>query len=68
MSIVFQDHLLQEEEGTLVVDALADLDTGQPGMRGPLGFAVVALEIRDGELDDEGLLEHSVVLDFFLHC
>ena len=68
VGIVFQDHLFQEEEGSLVVDALADLDTGQPGMGSPLGLALVTLQIRDDELDNKCLLEQSIIRDFFLHC
>jgi hypothetical protein len=32
MSIVLQDHLLEVHQGSLVVDALPDLDLGVPGM------------------------------------
>ena len=67
-SIVLQDHLLQVQEGPLMMHALSDLNAGHPSMWCPLGLTLVTLEISDGKLDDECLLEHSVVLHFFLHC
>ena len=43
VGVVLQNELLEEKEGTLVVNALAELDLGNPLMRSPLSLAVVTL-------------------------
>jgi hypothetical protein len=57
--VVLEDQLLEVEEGTLVRDLLADLNTRSPGVGG-VGFGTVgALGIDDDEFDFEGLDEEG---------
>ncbi len=55
-SIMLDDELLKEEEGTLVVDPLPYLDLGDPQVRGVGFLAIIALLISNDELDHEALL------------
>jgi hypothetical protein len=66
MSVVLENHLLEEEEGSLVLDPLAQLHDCAPCMRCELFLAVFALHVVHHEFCDESLLDIRVVLDFFL--
>lgn len=62
MSIMLEDKLLEVEEGALVRNLLAHLDTGAPGIRS-VGFgAVRALSVDNDELDFKGLKEVGVLV------
>ena len=66
LGIVLQDHLLQEQECSLVVNLLSNLHLCRPQMRSIRLLAVVTLKILNDELDDQRLLEESPACDFFL--
>lgn len=65
-SVVLDDQLLEEEEGTLVVDSLSDLNLGNPQMRGVCLLAVIALLVGDNKLNDERLLQEGTIEHFLL--
>jgi hypothetical protein len=67
VSVVSQNKLLQIEHRALVGDSLPDLNLGCPCMRSVRCLAIIALLVRHGEFDHEGLLQHRVGLHFFLH-
>lgn len=50
---MLQNELLQEQECTLVTDALSELNLRLPSMRRVGLLAVVALQVLDDELDLE---------------
>ena len=55
--IMLDDKLLQEEEGTLVIYSLSDLNLSDPQMRCVCLLAIIALLIHDHELHHEALLK-----------
>jgi hypothetical protein len=67
VGVMFQNHLFQEQECTLVVDSLAKLNLSDPLMRRPLLFAIIALQIGDYEFNDEALLQKCVIFHFLLN-
>jgi hypothetical protein len=56
-SIMLNDQLLKEKEGTLVVNSLSHLNLGHPQVRCVSLFTILALLISDDEFDDEALLK-----------
>lgn len=66
MRTVLEDELLEEEEGLLVLDLLADLDGRLPRVRRVAALARVALLVLQDELDGEHLLELDAVEDLLL--
>jgi hypothetical protein len=56
-SIVFNNKLLKEQESTLVVNTLSELDLSDPQMRCVCLFAIIALLICDYELHYKALLQ-----------
>mmetsp|Transcript_17295 Transcript_17295/g.16499 ORF Transcript_17295/g.16499 Transcript_17295/m.16499 type:complete len:219 (-) Transcript_17295:382-1038(-) len=64
--IVLQDQLLQEQECSLVIHSLSNLDLGHPGVRGVVLLTFITLNIVQLKLDDESLLQESVIGDLFL--
>ena len=67
MSTVLEDELLQIEEGTLVIDSLADLNQTLPTALPELGLTLNALLIPHNEDHDEALLQDGARLDLLLH-
>jgi len=65
--VVLDDQLFKEQEGALVVDALPDLNLGDPQMWSVGLLAVIALEVNNYELNHEALLEESSVENLLLH-
>ena len=65
--VVFHNQLLQVQEGSLMFDALSDLNLRDPSMWSEGCLAVVALLVVHHEFYSELLLEHSVRMDFLLH-
>ena len=63
---VLEDELLQVEEGTLVVDALPDLDQTLPAALTELGLTFDALLIPNDEHNDKTLLQDGTCLDLLL--
>ena len=64
--VMFDQHLLQEQESPLVIYSLADLHLGYPKMGSVSFLALITLLIDCGEFYDEGLLEQSAIHHFFL--
>lgn len=65
--LVLQNQLLQEKEGPLVDDSLANLDLTGPSVRCPSLLTIIALSIRNHKFNTESLLKHSVILHFLLN-
>ena len=65
--LMLEDELLQIEKGPLVVHTLSYLDLGDPSMWGVCHLAVITLLVVNDEFNLESLLQHRVMLDFFLH-
>ena len=65
---VFQNHLLQEQEGSLVINLLSNLDLRLPEMGRVCFLAFFTLEVAHDELNHESLLKQSSVEDLFLDC
>lgn len=57
LSPVFKDKLFEEQESTLMLDFLSDLDEGFPCVFGSESCAVWALCVLDEELDLEYLFK-----------
>jgi len=57
LSSMFEDELLEEQEGTLMGDLLSDLNKSFPGVLGSKSCAVWTLCVLDEELDLEDLFE-----------
>lgn len=55
--VMFNQHLLQKQESSLVVHSLAYLHLGYPKMGSVSFLALITLLIDCGEFNDEGLLE-----------
>ncbi|GIX62944.1 uncharacterized protein BcabD6B2_23790 [Babesia caballi] len=68
VGVVLDDDLLEHEDVALVLGLLANLHHGLPGVRRVHALAVVALARADGEVDDERLLDHEVVVDLLLNA
>ena len=56
-SIMLDNQLLKEKEGTLVVNSLSDLYLGYPQVRSIGLFTILALLISDNKFYDEALLK-----------
>jgi len=68
LGVMFQDQLLKEQEGSLVVHLLPDLHLTLPQM-GCVGFlAVFALQILDDVFDNECLLQQGSLENVLLNC
>jgi hypothetical protein len=69
--VVFDDQLLQEEEGPLVVHSLSDLGHSHPGMGRVRLAAVLALQVHKNVFNNKTLLQkssvHNLLLDSELH-
>jgi len=63
---VLEDELLQIQKGTLVVDALPDLDQTLPTALAELSLAFDALLVPHDEHHDEALLQDGAGLDLLL--
>lgn len=59
LSSMFENELLEEQEGTLMRDLLSDLNKSFPGVLGSEPCAVWTLCVLDEELDLEDLFEDS---------
>lgn len=59
VGVVLEDELLEVQESTLVVDLLANLDEGAPGVLGGETSALRALGSLNDVLDLEDLLKDS---------
>ena len=57
LSSMFEDELLEKQEGTLMRDLLSDLNKGFPGVLGSESCAVWTLRVLDEELDLKNLFE-----------
>jgi len=57
LSSMFEDKLLEKQEGTLMRDLLSDLNKGFPGVLGSEPCAVWTLRVLDEELDLEDLFQ-----------
>ena len=68
VSIVSKDNLLKVEECSFVINSLSDLYLTIPGMGSVTSFTIITLLVCNNELNYECLLEHCVLLDFFLDC
>jgi hypothetical protein len=56
-SIMLDDQLLKEKEGSLVVNSLSDLNLCHPQVRSVGLFTILALLISYDKFDDEALLK-----------
>ena len=66
--VVFNNELLKEKEGALMVDSLSNLNLCNPEM-GSIGlFAIFALLVSDNEFYDKALLQESATENFLLNC
>ena len=65
--IIFQNQLLKEKEGSLVVHALAHLNLRLPEMRCVHSLTIVALEVLNNEVDNKSLLYSGVIHHFLLY-
>jgi hypothetical protein len=68
VSSVFQNQLLQIEEGSLVANALPDLHKRPPGSLTKLGLAFKTLLVSNNKYHNERLLQNCARLYFFLDC
>lgn len=67
LGVVLQYQLFQEQKCSFVLHFLSHLHLGLPEMRSVRFFAVVTLKVGNDEIDNEGLLEVSSALNFFLN-
>ena len=67
-SIMLDDQLLKEQESTLVVDPLSNLDLSNPQVRSISLFAIVTLKVSNNKFNDKALLKKSTIEHFFLNC
>lgn len=63
VSLVLENHLLQEEESAFVMHPLAHLHLTDPIVRRPCLLAIVTLFVLHDEFNSESLLELCVVLN-----
>lgn len=64
---MFQDQLLQKQEGSLVVDLLPDLNARLPRVLGGKPGTLRTLGTLDDEREDKGLLEDGSGEDLLLN-
>ena len=57
LSAMFEDKLLEEQEGSLMLDFLSDLDESSPSIFGSESCAIRTLRILDEKLDLEDLFK-----------
>ena len=65
---MFENDLLQPQEGALVVDALTKLHGGAPHVLGLTTMAIRAEVVLNDEFNDKDLLEDGSVENFVLDC
>ena len=64
---MFDNKLFEEQESTLVVDSLSQLNLSYPQVRGIGLFAIITLKVSNHEFDDKALLKESTIEDFLLN-
>ena len=68
MCIMLKNELFKIQEGPFVMHTLSDLYLRDPCVRGVCDLTVITLLVLYGKIDLESLLQHCIVVDFFLHC
>lgn len=63
---MLQDKLLEEKESPLMAYLLSHLSLSDPSVRSVSLLTIVALLVHNDILDNERLLHHSLLLNFFL--